>query len=127
MAQQPQANLNNLIAGLGQLAAAIQAQVAAAAPTVAQGPVAPAICETSFVKIDPFYGDSQDPISWLEDFENVATANGLTDVHKLQVVPAYLKGAATTWLAERRSNPATAPQFWEHLASWNVALVAMTF
>ena len=89
MAQPPQANFNNLIAGLGQLTAAIQAQVAAAVPAVPGGPIVPAVRETSFVRIDPFYGDSQDPISWLEDFENAATANRLTDNQKLQVVPAY--------------------------------------
>ena len=101
MAQPPQANFNNLIASLGQLTAAIQAQVAAAVPAVPGGPIVPAVCETFFVRIDLFYGDSQDPISWLEDFENVATANGLTDKRKLQVVPAYLKRAAAIWFVER--------------------------
>ena len=59
---------------IGQLVAALQAQHAAA--PAGQG--ATAIRETSFVRIEPFYGDSQDPISWLEDFENAAAANGLT-------------------------------------------------
>ena len=126
MAQPPQANFNNLIAGLGQLTAAIQAQVAAAVPAVPGGPIVPAVRETSFVRIDPFYGDSQDPISWLEDFENAATANGLTDNRKLQVVPAYLKGAAATWFAERRADPATAPQHWGHQVGWNTAQIAIT-
>ena len=126
MAQPPEANFNNLIAGLGQLTAAIQAQVAAAVPAVPGGPIVPAVRETSFVRIDPFYGDSQDPISWLEDFENAATANRLTDNRKLQVVLAYLKGAAATWFAERRADPATAPQHWGHQVGWNAAQIAVT-
>ena len=126
MAQPPQANFNNLIAGLGQLTAAIQAQVATVPPVAPGGPIVPAARETSFVRIEPFYGDSQDPISWLEDFENAATANGLTDNRKLQVVPAYLKGAAATWFAGRRADPAMAPQYWEHQGGWNAAQIAIT-
>src|SRR5256714_6978916 len=126
MAQPPQANFNNLIAGLGQLTAAIQAQVAAAVLAVPGGPIVLAVRETFFVRIDLFYGDLQDPISWLEDFENAATANRLTDNQKLQVVSAYLKGAAATWFTERRADPATAPQHWGHQVEWNAAQITVT-
>jgi len=44
-----------------------------------------------------FYGGNQDPIAWLEDFTRACNANGIQDARKLEVVPAYLKGAASTW------------------------------
>src|SRR2546427_822647 len=97
MAQPFQANFNNLITGLGQLTATIQAQVATVMPAAPGGPIVLAVCETSFIRIEPFYGNSQDLISWLENFENAATANGLTDNQKLQVISAYLKRAVATW------------------------------
>jgi len=100
MAQPTQANFNNLIAGLGQLTAAIQAQVATMVPAVSGGPIVLAVHETSFIRIDSFYDDSQDLISWLKDFKNVTTANRLTNNQKLQVVPAYLKRAVATWFVE---------------------------
>ena len=63
MAQQPQANFNNLIARLGQLTATIQVQIATTASIALGELIAPAARKTSFVKIDPFYSDFQDPIS----------------------------------------------------------------
>jgi hypothetical protein len=44
-----------------------------------------------------FLGGDQDPVAWLEDFTRACNANGLQDARKLEVVPAYLKGAASTW------------------------------
>jgi len=44
-----------------------------------------------------FFGGDQDPISWLRDFTNACNANGINDNRKIEVVSAYLKGAATTW------------------------------
>ena len=35
--------------------------------------------EFSMVKINPYYSDEQDPISWIEDFEKATTANNYTD------------------------------------------------
>ena len=58
--------------------------------------------ETRYAKIADFYGDIQDPIGWLQDFENACQANAITDNRKIQIVGAYLKGAAATWLANKR-------------------------
>ena len=44
-----------------------------------------------------FYGGNQDPVAWLEDFTRSCNANGIANAQKLEVVPAYLKGAASTW------------------------------
>lgn len=44
-----------------------------------------------------FYGGNQDPVAWLEDFTRACNANGIQNARKLEVVPAYLKGAASTW------------------------------
>lgn len=44
-----------------------------------------------------FSGGEQDPVSWLDEFARACNANGITDANKLTVVPAYLKGAASTW------------------------------
>jgi len=44
-----------------------------------------------------FYGGNQDPIKWLEEFTRSCNANGITNARKLEVVPAYLKGPASTW------------------------------
>jgi hypothetical protein len=79
-------NNQQLLQGLGQLVQAIQQQVA-------QGhPPAP-VRECNLVKIDSFDGTS-DHITWIENFEKAATANGLIDDRKLAVVPAYLTGTA---------------------------------
>ena len=83
--------------------------------------------EASVVKIDPFFGDEQDPVSWIEDFEKAATANNYTNARKLQIVQAYLKGTATTWLYKRQQSPATNPTAWEHQQGANAAAIATTF
>lgn len=44
-----------------------------------------------------FSGGEQDPVSWLDEFTRACNANGINDANKLTVVPAYLKGAASTW------------------------------
>src|SRR5436309_3001515 len=44
-----------------------------------------------------FYGGNQDPVAWLEDFTQSCNANGIANAQKLEVVPAYLKGATSTW------------------------------
>jgi hypothetical protein len=68
--------------------------------------------ESNIVKIAPFHGENDDPISWIEDFEAAANANGWTSARRLQVVPAYLKGAAAQWLQQRKSNDDTMPAEW---------------
>ncbi len=44
-----------------------------------------------------FYRGNQDPVAWLEDFTRSCNANGIANAQKLEVVPAYLKGATSTW------------------------------
>ena len=58
--------------------------------------------EAKYAKITDFYGDTQDPVGWLQDFENACQANAITDNRKMQIVGAYLKGAAATWLSNKR-------------------------
>jgi hypothetical protein len=103
MAQQQQNQLDLVIQGIGNLVNAMQQQPAqpAARPR-----------EISLVKIEPFYGDDQDPISWLEDFEKASVANGYTEERKLAIVRAYLKGTAAAWLNQRMQNQATCPTVW---------------
>ena len=38
--------------------------------------------EAKFAKIVDFYGDTQDPIRWLQDFENASRANNISDLRK---------------------------------------------
>ena len=77
---------NNLMNGLANLSNAIQAQTAAPAPAR----------ELSFAKITDFFGDSQDPIGWLQDFESACQANNVADARKTIIVRAYLKGSTGT-------------------------------
>ena len=94
---------NQIVTGLTNLTNAIQAQAAAPAPPAR---------EASFAKIIDFYGDTQDPIGWLQDFETACQANNVTDVRKQQIVGAYLKGAAGTWLTNKRATIANWPTQW---------------
>ncbi|PKY56049.1 hypothetical protein RhiirA4_476039 [Rhizophagus irregularis] len=45
-------------------------------------------------QVPSFSGGNQDPITWLNEFNATATANGWNIAWKLQIVPAYLKGPA---------------------------------
>ena len=53
--------------------------------------------EGKVAELPCFYGGNQDPVAWLEDFTRACNANGIQNARKLEVVPAYLKGAASTW------------------------------
>ena len=35
--------------------------------------------EAKYAKINDFYRDTQDPIGWLQDFENACQANAISD------------------------------------------------
>jgi hypothetical protein len=48
-------------------------------------------------QVSSFSGGNQDPITWLNEFNATATANGWNAARKLQIVPAYLKGPAAVW------------------------------
>ena len=52
-----------------------------------------------------FYGGNQDPVAWIEDFTRACNANGIGNARKLEVVPAYLKGAASTWWNANQALP----------------------
>lgn len=56
-----------------------------------------------------FYGGNQDPVAWLEDFIRSCNANGIQNARKLEVVPAYLKGAASTWWNANQALPNNNP------------------
>jgi len=81
---QLQALLQGLTTALGELPQALQD-----ARPDAQ------LCETNLVKVDQFSEGAQDPISWFKDFEKATRANGINDVRRLTIVPAYLKEAAS--------------------------------
>jgi hypothetical protein len=53
--------------------------------------------EGQVAKLPYFYGGNQDPIAWLEEFMRACNENGIQDARKLEVVPTYLKGPASTW------------------------------
>ncbi|GET53772.1 hypothetical protein GLOIN_2v1869520 [Rhizophagus irregularis DAOM 181602=DAOM 197198] len=53
--------------------------------------------EVQAAPVPTFYGGNQDPITWLNEFNNACAANGWNAARKLQVVPAYLKGTAAVW------------------------------
>ena len=99
---------NALMHNLGNLTIAINAQTAAPAR------------ESSFAKIVDFYGDSQDPIGWLQDFESACQANNITDARKITIVGAYLKGSASTWLANKRMMTANWPTQWNPNTPGNI-------
>ena len=101
MANNQQNQLDQVILGIGNLVNAMQQHQ--------QAPQAARPREISLVKIEPFYGDDQDPIGWLEDFEKAAITNGYTEARKLAIVRAYLKGTAAAWLTQRMQDPATNP------------------
>jgi hypothetical protein len=58
--------------------------------------------------VPTFYGGNQDPITWLNEFNHACAANGWNAARKLQIVPAYLKGAAAIWWQTVVNNPINA-------------------
>jgi hypothetical protein len=61
--------------------------------------------ELRVAELPYFYGGSQDPISWLEEFTKSCNANGIADARKIEVVPAYLKGPAASWWTTNQALP----------------------
>jgi len=108
---------NNLMNGLANLSNAIQAQTAAPAPAR----------ELSFAKITDFFGDSQDPIGWLQDFESACQANNVADARKTTIVGAYLKGSAGTWLVNKRMTTPNWPTQWNPANAGNQVDEAASF
>jgi hypothetical protein len=48
--------------------------------------------ETKLVDLPTFKGGEQDPLIWLEEFEDICVANRISDEQKIEIVLAYLKG-----------------------------------
>ena len=61
--------------------------------------------ELRVAELPYFYGGSQDPISWLEEFTKSCNANGINNARKIEVVPAYLKGPAASWWTVNQALP----------------------
>ena len=54
--------------------------------------------EKTLMKINFFTGDgTQDPVEWLEEFEQAAIANNWTAARQLALASAYLKEIASAW------------------------------
>src|SRR5678815_2595736 len=49
----------------------------------------------------------EDVQEWIENFENIAIANGWDNNKKLQVIPVYLLQTVKRWLDENRANITT--------------------
>ena len=54
--------------------------------------------EQTLITVEPFKGDgSQDPYTWITEFERAAQANHWENDRKLQLASVYLKGIAADW------------------------------
>ena len=54
--------------------------------------------EFRLVDFPKFKGGSQDPIAWLEGFEEACAANNIKQKRMLQIAKACIKGEAQSWL-----------------------------
>jgi len=62
--------------------------------------------EKSLLKIDFYRGDgTQDPVTWLEEFERAARANHWSSARQLELACAYMKDNAQEWLASLEHAP----------------------
>jgi len=62
--------------------------------------------EKTLVRIEPYRGDgTQDPITWLEDFERAAKINRWNAVRQLELAYAYVEGNALEWLTSLANAP----------------------
>jgi hypothetical protein len=53
--------------------------------------------ETKVVNFPDFRAGEQDPLQWLESFEDACKANKIREERMFDIVPLYLKGTAYTW------------------------------
>ena len=53
--------------------------------------------ETRLVSFPTFSGGDQDPIEWIDAFDQACQTNGVKKKRKLEVAMSYLKGSALTW------------------------------
>ncbi|CAG8671092.1 9644_t:CDS:2, partial [Paraglomus brasilianum] len=67
--------------------------------------------EKSLIKIDFYHGDgTQDPVTWVEEFERAAKANHWSPARQLELAAAYMKDNAQEWF----SSLANAPTHFHH-------------
>jgi hypothetical protein len=60
--------------------------------------------EQTLITVEPFLGDgTQDPLSWLQEFQRACKANRWNDARRLELAPVYMKGIALDWY--RSLNP----------------------
>ena len=104
MAQAQQADIQALRNAVQALTQAIPGMnQALAANTQAVGN--PPRREGRVADLPLFCGGNQDPVAWLEEFTRACNANGIANARKLEVMPAYLKGAASTWWNANQALP----------------------
>ena len=54
--------------------------------------------------IPTFRAGSQDPMTWLVDFQDACIANHINGERRLEIIPTYLKGTTYTWWMEISDN-----------------------
>ncbi|CAB4392219.1 unnamed protein product [Rhizophagus irregularis] len=109
-------NLTNALGAGGNNWANVNNAVNALNATLTANNNAMQNCGTQAAQVPTFYGGNQDPIAWLNEFNLACAANGWNNARKLQIVPAYLKGAATVWYQTVIGNPINA---WDGAANNN--------
>src|SRR3954470_23574062 len=53
--------------------------------------------ESKLVDIPTFKGGEQDPLIWLNEFDEGCNANRISEQRRFEILPSYLKGIAHTW------------------------------
>ena len=54
--------------------------------------------EQTLITVEPFLGDgTQDPLTWLQEFQRACKANRWDDAHRLELALVYMKGIALDW------------------------------
>ena len=62
--------------------------------------------EKSLIKIDFYRGDgTQDPITWIEEFDRAAKANHWSAARQLELAAAYMKDNAQEWFTSLATAP----------------------
>ena len=64
-------------------------------------------------RIEKFYGDKEEALEWLEEYERIASSNRWNGQLKLSNVPGYLRKAAKQWFESRKSYCSTWEEFVE--------------
>ncbi|KAF0537687.1 gag-pol fusion protein [Gigaspora margarita] len=53
--------------------------------------------EAKVVKFPIFSSGDQDPLTWLDEFDEACVTNHITEVRRFDILPSHLKGPAYTW------------------------------